>query len=65
VLVAAAYDGKVVEKVAEFEVTFQVHVLGDGPATLVVPLDGVHLTGDVLLDGARVYPTAREAPSVG
>jgi hypothetical protein len=65
VLVSAQYEGKLVKGLAEFDAVFQVHVLGDGPATLAVPLDGVLLRGDVLLDGARAHPVARPAPLAG
>jgi hypothetical protein len=58
VLVSAAYEGKLVNGVAEFDAVFQVHALADEPATLTVPLDGIQLLGDVLLDGARVHPLA-------
>ena len=65
VLVSAVYDGKRVKGAAEFDAVFQVHSLGEGPDTLTLPLEGVQLAGDVLLDGARVYPVALAAPLSG
>ncbi|MFO0926405.1 MAG: hypothetical protein U0736_05115 [Gemmataceae bacterium] len=70
VLAAAGYDGRLVPAGggaarAEFAATFEAHVFGDEPATLLLPLDGVQLTGDVLLDGARVLPTAVAGPQGG
>jgi hypothetical protein len=63
--VSAAYDGKLVKGVAEIDAVFQVHALGEGPATLTLPLSGVQLVGDVLLDGARALPTALSGPRGG
>jgi hypothetical protein len=72
VLLAATYDGKLVENQAEFTAVFSVHCLDDGPATLAVPLDGVRLVGDdlrrrldVWLDGAHADPLALPAPRAG
>ncbi len=65
VLLDASYEGQLVDegKQAEFTATFSVHSLSDEPSTLTVPLDGVGLVGEVLLDGARVAPLA--APQAG
>jgi hypothetical protein len=65
VLLDASYEGQVVEegKQAEFAAVFSAHSLSDGPSTLIVPLAGVQLIGEVLLDGARVAPLA--APQDG
>jgi hypothetical protein len=65
VLIAADYDGKVVDGVADFTAVFGVQCLGDEPATLALPLDGVQLHGEALLDGARANPVALPAPQVG
>lgn len=70
VLVSAAYEGRFVASGegtgrADFLATFAAEVLGDATATLVLPLEGVQLTGDVLLDGARVLPTALASPQGG
>jgi hypothetical protein len=65
VLTGAAYDGKIVDGAAEFDVVFQVHGFGDGPQTLALPLGGVRLQGDVLLDGAAAAPVALAAPQAG
>ena len=65
VLLSAEYAGKVVDNAAEFDATFQVYCFTDEPTTLTLPLDGVQLTGDVLLDGAPVQATALPGPQVG
>jgi hypothetical protein len=65
VLLAANYEGKLVKGVAEFDAVFQVHALSEEPGALLLPLDGVQLRGDVLLDGARAFPVAAAAPKVG
>jgi hypothetical protein len=65
VLVTSSCDGKLVDGAAEVEAVFGVHALGDGPATLELPLADVQLIGDVLLDGARVFPVALAEPRVG
>jgi hypothetical protein len=64
VLVSAAYDGKLADGAAEFTAVFEAHALAD-EAKLAVPLDGVELVGDVLLDGARTLPAALPAPQAG
>jgi hypothetical protein len=65
VLLDASYEGRLVDegKQAEFVAVFSAHSLGDGPSNLIVPLAGVQLVGEVLLDGARVAPLA--APQAG
>ncbi len=65
VLVTASCDGRLVDGAAEVDAVFGVHALGEGPATLELPLEGVQLVGDVLLDGARVHPIALAEPRVG
>ncbi len=65
VLLNAEYNGKVVEGQAEFDAVFQVYCRTDEPTTVAIPLDGVQLTGDVLLDGAPVQATALPPPLVG
>ncbi len=65
VLLDAAYEGQLVEegKQAEFVAVFSAHSLSDEQTTLIVPLAGVQVIGDVLLDGARDSPLA--APQGG
>jgi hypothetical protein len=65
VLVSAACDGRLVDGAAEVDAVFAVHALGEEPAKLELPLEGVQLVGDVLLDGARVHPIALAEPRVG
>ncbi len=65
VLVSAVCEGKLIDGAAEVDAVFVAHALGEGPAKLELPLEGVQLVGDVLLDGARVHPVALAAPSVG
>jgi hypothetical protein len=57
VLLSAAYEGKVEDGAAEFAAVFTAHSLAE-EATLALPLDGVQLTADVWLDGARALPVA-------
>jgi hypothetical protein len=64
VLVSAGYDGKLADGAAEFTAVFEAHALAD-EARLALPLDGVQLFGDVLLDGARTLPAALPAPQAG
>jgi hypothetical protein len=65
VLLDASYEGQLVEegKQAEFAAVFSAHSLSDGPSRLIVPLAGIQLVDEVLLDGARVAPLA--APQDG
>jgi hypothetical protein len=65
VLASAVYEGKLVNGQAEFTAILHAHALGDGPATLELPLDGAQLVGDVLVDGARAFPVALAAPKTG
>ena len=65
VLLGAEYAGKVVDNAAEFDAVFQAYCLADEPTTLTLPLDGVQITGDVLLDGAAVQATALPGPQAG
>jgi hypothetical protein len=66
VLASALYEGKLASaQHAEFSATLYAHVLGDDPALLELPLDGVQLLGDVLVDGARAFPVALAAPKTG
>lgn len=60
VLLDAAYEGQLVDegRQAEFAVVFSAYNLSEGPATLPIPLAGVQLVGEVLLDGARAAPLA-------
>jgi hypothetical protein len=65
VLLDASYEGRLADegKQAEFTAAFSAHSLSDEPSMLIVPLAGVGLIGEVLVDGARVAPQA--APQVG
>jgi hypothetical protein len=65
VLVSAEYEGKVAGDVAELKAEFQVYYAGEGSTLLHLPLDGVQLDGETLLDGARVYPEAVRPPRLG
>jgi hypothetical protein len=65
VLLNARYEGRLVDGAAEFSADFKVQCPGDEGGTLAVPLDGVQLTGETLLDGARAYPVAQAAPEAG
>jgi hypothetical protein len=56
VLVSATYDGKIDGDAAEISAVFIAQSLTDDPVPLVLPLDGVQLTGDVWLDTARAHP---------
>jgi hypothetical protein len=58
VLVSATYEGKLIAKAVEFQAVYQVQVLAAAGANLALPLDGVQLHGDVLVDGARTLPVA-------
>jgi hypothetical protein len=65
VLLDASYEGRLVDggKQAEFAAIFSAYSLSDEASTLSVPLSGVQLVGEILLDGARVAPLA--APQSG
>jgi hypothetical protein len=65
VLVGADYQGKAVGDSVEFKADFQVYCFGDGPSLLHLPLDGVQLDGETLVDGARAYPGAAKPPLIG
>jgi hypothetical protein len=65
VLVSAAYEGKLAGDALEFKTEYLVHALNDSPSVLLLPLDGVQLVGETLLDGARVYPSAARPPATG
>jgi hypothetical protein len=65
VLVSASYEGKLVNGIAEFDAVFHAHTLGDAPSTLTLPLGGIQILGDVLLDGARVPPLALPGARTG
>jgi hypothetical protein len=65
VLLKADYTGKVVEGAVEFDAAFQVYCFTDETTKLTLPLDGVQLTGDILLDGAPVQAAALPAPQAG
>jgi hypothetical protein len=65
VLLDAVYEGQVVEGQAEFAAVFSAYSLTDETTSLALPLSEVQLTGEVLLDGARVSPSALPAPQTG
>jgi hypothetical protein len=65
VLASALYEGKLVNGQAEFTATLHAHALSDEPATLELPLGGLRLTGEVLVDGARAFPVSLPAPKTG
>ena len=65
VLLNAEYNGKAADGQAEFDAVFQVYCRTDEPTTVAIPLDGVQVTGDVLLDGAAVQATELPPPLVG
>jgi hypothetical protein len=58
ILLNASYEGKITGKNAEFEAIYQAYSFVDKAATLTLPLTGVQLQDEVLLDGAAAYPTA-------
>ncbi len=65
VLLKAEYAGRVVEGGAEFDAAFSAYCFSDDPTILTLPLEGIQLTGDVLLDGAPVQAVALAAPQAG
>src|SRR5262249_23172131 len=65
VLLTAAYTGKVMGGVADFEARYEVWCPAEEAASLALPLDGVQLQEDVFLDGARAYPVTQRPPLVG
>jgi hypothetical protein len=65
VLLGASYQGQVVDGMAEFDAEFHLQCLGDEDATVLLPLDGVQLQGEVWLDGAPARPTAAAPPRIG
>jgi hypothetical protein len=62
---AATYEGKAVDGAVEVDGLLQTFSFEDGPAVLALPLGGISLQGEVLVDGARAYPTALTAPQTG
>jgi hypothetical protein len=58
VLLSATYEGKIADHSADFETVFQAYSFDDKSATLTLPLQGVRLQDEVLLDGAAAYPVA-------
>jgi len=59
VLVAANYEGSVKDGIARFDVVYDLHTAKDRE-TLMLPLAGVQLLDQSLLDGALVFPTAQK-----
>jgi hypothetical protein len=65
VLLSAAYEGKAAGAVAEFQAVYEAYCPAEAPAALALAFDGIHLDGDVLVDGARALPAALPAPQGG
>jgi hypothetical protein len=65
VLLDATYEGRSIAGQAEFRAVFSAYSQTDEASSLALPLAGVQLMDDVLLDGARVAPLALPAPQVG
>jgi hypothetical protein len=70
VLIRADYQGggtdvPPVGGAAELRAVYQVWCPTDEPVSLALPLDGVQLQEDILLDGARAYVTAARPPQAG
>jgi hypothetical protein len=63
-LLRAAYEGTISGAEADFDVVFQVRSFED-KGVLQLPLSGVRLADEVLVDGAQAYPAAAEAPQSG
>ncbi len=64
-VVAADCDGKVVGNVAQINAVFRAYSTTPGAATVVLPLEGIALEGEVKVDGVRVFPVASPAPQAG
>lgn len=64
VLLGAQYEGHVTAAGAEFRAEFRVHAFAE-KSTLTLPLAGVQLMPDVLIDGAKAHPQTLEAPREG
>jgi hypothetical protein len=65
VVVSASYDSKLAGDAVDFKAEYLLYSFDDGPAVLTLPLDGVQLEGETLLDGVRVYPAAAGPPATG
>jgi hypothetical protein len=65
VLYAMSLEGKVNESIASFESVFEVYSPVEGPTDLSLPLDGIYLDGDLLVDGARALPVSLPGPQAG
>lgn len=67
VLLDASYEGRIVDggKQSDFAASFSAHCFTEESSTLMLPLSGVQLTGEVLLDGARAAPVAPPPPQSG
>ncbi len=59
VLLAAKYEGHVQDDLARFDAIYDLHA-GKDQDTLVLPLSGVQLLDQTLLDGTLVYPTVQK-----
>jgi hypothetical protein len=65
VITAISVEGKVAGQIANFVGVCEAYALGNSAAQLAIPLDGAYLEGDVLVDGARVWPESAAAPRAG
>jgi hypothetical protein len=64
-ILSASYEGKIVNQGVEFQAEWLIHSFEESPAWLHVPLLGVQIQDDVLLDGARTLPVVEPAPKNG
>jgi hypothetical protein len=65
VFVNAEYEGKAVGDSLTFKAEFQVYCNEKPPTSVHLPLDGVQLDGETLVDGVRVFPLAAKPPLAG
>lgn len=65
VLTQANYEGRLSGTMAEFDATYIVYSFTESTTAISLPLDGVSIVGDVLLDGSRVFPRALPAGQIG
>lgn len=65
VVLSAMYESQINKDACEVRAVFQIYCSADEPRFFTLPLDGVQLQEDLLLDGARAYATAAPAPQMG
>jgi hypothetical protein len=65
ILISAAYSGKATDDRADFEALFQIHNFDALPTTLALPLTGVRVQDQPLLNGAVAYLRAAHPPQLG